>query len=58
MTVGELITELQKFPLDMPVAVYEDIYSGGKSEIEITQRTWVHTNHPYDKPEFDYVDLT
>lgn len=58
MTVGELIEELKKYPEDMPVACCGDIYyPPEKCTIEVSQRTWEHTNYPYNKPDFDYINL-
>jgi len=58
MTVGELMEELKKWPQDMPVACDMDIYYPPEEcKVEITQRTWVHSNYPYDLPDFEYVNL-
>lgn len=60
MTVKELKQELDKFPDDMPVATVGDIGWSTKDDphwIKVTKKTWIHTNYPYDKPEFEYVDL-
>lgn len=60
MTIKELIDELSKWPPDMPVAVMHDISPVSKDMknwIEVTEHTWVHGNYPYDKPNFQYVNL-
>lgn len=58
MTIAELIKELKKYPQDMPVACYGDIYYPPEEcKIEISQRTWVHSNHPYNLPDFEYINL-
>ena len=60
MTVGQLIEKLKEYPLDMPVAVCGDIYYPPEYEgnrIDVSQRTWIHSNYPYDKPDFEYVNL-
>ena len=58
MTVGELIAELKNYPQDMPVAVSADImYPPEKYRIEVQQRTWYDTNYPWNRPEFEYINL-
>ena len=60
MTVAQLIEELQKWPQDMPIAVYDDINWTTKDNpyhIFIKRRTWIDSNWPYDRPEFDYINL-
>ena len=60
MTVGELIEELKKYPEDMPVAVCGDImYPPDHKEniLKVEKWTWVHTNYPYDLPDFDYINI-
>ena len=60
MTVAQLIEELQKFPQDMPIAINDDISWVTKENphhIFIERCTWIHSNWPYDKPEFDYINL-
>ena len=53
ITVKELIEKLQEFPQDMPVGIDYD----PMSPIEIKIWTWVHNNYPYDKPDFDFVNI-
>ena len=53
MTVAELIEKLKTYPQDMPIAIDGDPFA----EIEIMQRTWVDSNYPYDRPDFEYVNL-
>lgn len=60
MTVGELIKELQKWPEDMPVAVECDIYyppEADYNKIEVTKRLWEDTNYPYNRPDFEYINI-
>lgn len=60
MTVGQLIEKLKEYPQDMPVAVCGDIYYPPEYEgnkIEVSQRTWVATNYPYNRPDFEYINL-
>lgn len=58
MTVGELIEELKKYPQDIPVACCMDMYYPPEDHpIEITQRTWVDSNYPWDRPDFEYINL-
>ena len=60
MTVKELMEELQKWPSDMPVATLQDIDWATRDDshwIKISKKTWTHGNWPYDKPDFDYIDL-
>lgn len=49
--VKDLISELNKFPQDMPVSID---YAGVEIE-EIKVETWVHSNYPYNLPDKDYV---
>ena len=60
MRVKELINKLQEFPQDMPVATFHDINPSDIDNpdfIEVKIYTLEHSNFPYDKPSFDYVDL-
>ena len=60
MTVKQLINELKKFPQDLPVATWGDIDWKSKEDphyIKVTQKTWTHSNYPYDKDDFDFVSL-
>ena len=60
MRVKELINKLQEFPQDMPVATFHDINPSDIDNpdfIEVKIYTWEHSNFPYDKPSFDYVNL-
>lgn len=60
MTVAQLIKELQKWPPDMPVATMQDINPEDIPDphwIKLKQCTWVDGNWPYDKPDFEYLDL-
>ena len=58
MTVGELIQELQKYDENLPVAIDGDIYYPPKTyKIEISQRIWVDSNYPWNRPNFEYINL-
>ena len=60
MTVKQLKQKLDKFPDDMPVTTMNDISwcdIDNPDFIEVTKCTWEHTNYPYDKPDFEYVNL-
>ena len=60
MRVKELINKLQEFPQDMPVATFHDINPSDIDNpdfIEVKIYTLEHSNFPYDKPSFDYVNL-
>ena len=60
MTVKQLKQELDRFPDDMPVATFNDISWNSKDDpewIQVTKCIWEHTNYPYDKPDFEYVNL-
>lgn len=60
MTVKQLIEELQKFPEDMPVTILNDISWVTKNDphyLQVKQTTWEHTNYPYDKPDFHYINI-
>ena len=60
MIVSQLIEELKKYPQDMPVATYYDIDWKSKDDqnsINIEICTWVHSNYPYNMPDFEYVSL-
>ena len=60
MTIAQLIDKLQQFNPQMPVAIMDDIgwYSkDNPDDIKVVIRTWVQSNYPYDKPDFDYVNL-
>ena len=60
MTIAQLIDKLQQFDPQMPVTIMDDIgwYSkDNPDEIKVAIHTWVHSNYPYDKPDFNYVNL-
>ena len=52
-TVKDLIEKLKELPQDMPIATYNDPFD----TIVIKQRTWVHNNYPYNRPDLDYISL-
>lgn len=53
MTVGELIRELQKYDEKLPVAIDGDV----NYKIDVSQRTWIDSNYPWNRPEFEYINL-
>ena len=60
MTVQQLISELQKWPSDMPVAIMYGINPSdimNPHHIELKQCTWIDGNYPYNKPDFEYLNL-
>ena len=60
MTVKQLIEKLKEFPENMPVATFNAIKPKDIDDpewIKVSIATWVHSNYPYDKPDFDYVNL-
>ena len=60
MTVRELIEELEKYPQDMPVAVGMNIMYPPEADcnrLEVSQKTWVDSNYPWNKPDFEYVNI-
>lgn len=61
MTVKQLIEELKKMPEDYPVALMDDIGWAQKddpNDIKLKICVWQQSNYPYDKPDFEYVNLT
>ena len=57
MTVGELIEKLKKFPQDMPVATDRNFQYPDGDPLEVSIRTWVDSNYPYNLPDTDYVNI-
>ena len=60
MTVKQLIEKLQELPPDDYIASYDDITWTSKDnpgDIKIVKHTWIHSNYPYDKPDFEYWNL-
>lgn len=60
MTVKQLIDRLLEFPQNMPVATFHDINPEDIDDpdwIKVNICTWEHQNYPYNKPNFDYVNL-
>ncbi len=60
MIVKQLIDKLKEFPEDMPVAIMYDMSYKQKDDpddIKVIKRTWTHQNCPYDKDDFDFVNL-
>lgn len=50
MTVRELIEELSKYDDDM------EVYDCSLNEVEeVAEKTWVHSNYPYNKPDKQIV---
>ena len=50
LSVGELIEILQTFPKDMGV-----VDCGFNGIINVSIRTWTHSNYPYNLPDTMYV---
>ena len=60
MVVRELIEELEKYPQDMPVAVGTNIMYPPEADynrLEVSQKTWVDSNYPWNKPDFEYINI-
>ena len=60
MTVKELIEELEKYQQDMPVAVDMSIMwppESDNNKLKVSQRTWVDSNYPWNRPEFEYINI-
>ena len=60
MTVQQLIEELQKQPQDIPIAIMYGINPSDikdPNSIKVSKCTWIDSNWPYDKPDFDYINL-
>lgn len=60
MKVSELIEELKKYPLDMPVSVDSSIMyppEADYNKLEVSQRTWYDSNYPWNRPEFEYINI-
>lgn len=60
MTVRQLIDKLKEFPEDLPIATWGDINWKSKDDpnfIKVTKETWTHQSYPYDKDDFDYINL-
>ena len=52
--------KLKEFPEDLPIATWGDINWKSKDDpnfIKVTKETWTHQNYPYDKDNFDYINL-
>lgn len=60
MTVEQLINELKKYPKDMPIAIMYTINPNDIKDpnfIKVSRHTWIDSNYPYNKPDFDYINL-
>ncbi len=57
MTVGELIEELQKYDEKLPVAIEGNIYFPPQTQITVSVKTFVDSNYPWNRPDFDYLNL-
>ena len=60
MIVKQLIDKLREFPENMPVAIDHFINPcdiDNPDFIKVNICAWEHSNYPYDKPSFDYVNL-
>lgn len=53
MTVTKLIEILKGFPQDMIVCTDGDLWG----DPEITIKTWIHSNYPYNLPNKEYVSI-
>ena len=44
----------------MPVTVDMNIMyppEADYNKLEVSQRTWVDTNHPWNRPDFEYINI-
>lgn len=41
----------------MPIGIYGDFQYPDGEKIEVSIRTWVHNNHPYNLPDTDYLNI-
>ena len=60
MTVQQLIEKLKELPPNAYIATYNDISDYSKddpNQIIIKKCTWVNSNYPYNKPDFEYYNL-
>ena len=60
MTVKELKEKLDQFPDDMPVATMGDIDWKSKDDpnwVTVRKQTWTHGNYPYNRPDFEFVNI-
>ena len=57
MTVGELIEELQKYDEKLPVAIDGNVYFHPQMQITVSVKTFVDSNYPWNRPDFDYLNL-
>ena len=60
MTVQQLIEKLKELPPNAYIATYNDIDWWDKDDpeqIKIKKCIWVHSNYPYNKPDFEYYNL-
>lgn len=60
MIVKQLIDKLKEFLKDLPIATWGYIDWKSKDDpnlIKVTEETWTHQNYPYDKDDFDYINL-
>ena len=53
MTVKQLIEKLMQFDPEMLIATNYDVYD----DIDVSVKTWIHSNYPYDKQSFDFVSI-
>ena len=52
MTVQELIQKLEKLPQNLPVVLENSL---GFDVETVYIGKWIHTNYPYNKPEYEVV---
>lgn len=60
MTIQQLIEKLKELPPDDYVATYDDIDWATKddpNQIVLKKHIYIHSNYPYDKPDFEYWNL-
>lgn len=60
MTVRQLIDKLKEFPEDMPVAIIYDIGYKQKDDpddIKVIKRIYMDQTYPYNRDDFDFVNL-
>ena len=53
MTVKELIEKLMQFDKNMLIAIDYNVYE----DIDVSVKTWTHTNYPYNRLSFDFVSI-
>ena len=54
MTNKKLQEILKQYPDDMLVGTYCTDNPDSET-VDVSIRTWIHTNYPYDKPDYEYI---